>query len=259
VDNKPGANGMVAAQAMSLAPKDGYTFMVTDGSTFSINPLISKSLSYDYKRDFVAVSLAARAPLYLAVHPKTPANNLRELMALAKAKPGTLTYGSSGIGSTHHLTMESMKASLGLEITHIPFKGTGQSVPALVGGQVDMLFSALPSLLGFVKSGQVRLLGNNAAKRSAQEPNVPAIAETIPGFDFAPIIAVFAATGTPAAAIERISNEMAAIAKMPEVVQTLSNAGIEAIGGSAAECHRAVLEEVDRLGKAVAQAGIQKE
>jgi tripartite-type tricarboxylate transporter receptor subunit TctC len=155
--------------------------------------------------------------------------------------------------------MESMKASLGLEITHIPFKGTGQSVPALVGGQVDMLFSALPSLLGFVKSGQVRLLGNNAAKRSAQEPNVPAIAETIPGFDFAPIIAVFAATGTPAAAIERISNEMAAIAKMPEVVQTLSNAGIEAIGGSAAECHRAVLEEVERLGKAVAQAGIQKE
>ena len=259
VDNRPGANGMVAAQAMALAPKDGYTFMVTDGSTFSINPLISKSLSYDYKRDFVAVSLAARAPLYLAVHPKTPANNLRELIALAKAKPGTLTYGSSGIGSTHHLTMESMKASLGLEITHIPFKGTGQSVPALVGGQVDMLFSALPSLLGFVKSGQVRLLGNNAAKRSAQEPNVPAIAETIPGFDFAPIIAVFAATGTPASAIERISSEMAAIAKMPEVVQTLSNAGIEAIGGSAAECHRAVLEEVDRLGKAVAQAGIQKE
>jgi tripartite-type tricarboxylate transporter receptor subunit TctC len=146
-----------------------------------------------------------------------------------------------------------------MEITHIPFKGTGQSVPALVGGQVDMLFSALPSLIGFVKSGQVRLLANNAAKRSTQEPNVPAIAEIIPGFDFAPIVAVFAASGTPAAAIERISTEMAAIAKMPEVVQTLSNAGIEAIGGSAAECHRAVLEEVDRLGKAVAQAGIQKE
>jgi tripartite-type tricarboxylate transporter receptor subunit TctC len=203
--------------------------------------------------------LAARAPLYLAVHPKTPANNLRELIALAKAKPGGLTYGSSGIGSTHHLTMESLKASLGMEITHIPFKGTGQSVPALVGGQVDMLFSALPSLIGFVKSGQVRLLANNAAKRSTQEPNVPAIAEIIPGFDFAPIVAVFAASGTPTAAIERISNEMAAIAKMPEVVQTLSNAGIEAIGGSAADCHRAVLEEVDRLGKAVAQAGIQKE
>ena len=143
VDNKPGANGMVAAQAMALAPKDGYTFMVTDGSTFSINPLISKSLSYDYKRDFVAVSLAARAPLYLAVHPKTPANNLRELIALAKAKPGGLTYGSSGIGSTHHLTMESLKASLGMGITHIPFKGTGQSVPALVGGQVDMLLSLI--------------------------------------------------------------------------------------------------------------------
>jgi tripartite-type tricarboxylate transporter receptor subunit TctC len=166
VDNRASASGNIGAAATAKSAPDGYTFMVTDGSTFSINPLISKSLSYDYKRDFVAVSLAARAPLYLAVHPKTPANNLRELIALAKAKPGTLTYGSSGIGSTHHLTMESLKASLGMEITHIPFKGTGQSVPALVGGQVDMLFSALPSLIGFVKSGQVRLLATASASSS---------------------------------------------------------------------------------------------
>jgi tripartite-type tricarboxylate transporter receptor subunit TctC len=149
VDNRPGANGVVAAQALATAPKDGYTFLVTDGSMFSINPAIYKNLGYDYKRDFMPVSLAARAPLYLAVNPKVPANTLQEFIALAKAKPGTLNYGSSGIGSTHHLTMEAMKAALGLQITHVPFKGTGQSVPALIGGQVEVLFSALPSLVGF--------------------------------------------------------------------------------------------------------------
>lgn len=259
VDNKPGANGMVAAQAMATAAKDGYTFMVTDGSTFSINPVVHKNLSYDYKRDFVPVSLAARAPLYLALNPKTPAQNLRELVALAKAKPGTLTYGSSGIGSTHHLTMEAFKSALGLDIVHVPFKGTGQSVPALIGGQVDMLFSALPSLSGFVKNNQVRLVGNNAAKRSSQEPQVPAIAELIPGFDFAPIVAVVASAGTPSFAIERISSEMALIAKMPEVAQLLSNAGIEAIGGSPSDLNRTMDDEIERLGKAVQNANLKQE
>ena len=259
VDNRPGANGVVAAQALATAPKDGYTFLVTDGSMFSINPAIYKNLGYDYKRDFVPVSLAARAPLYMAVHPKVPANTLQEFIALAKAKPGTLNYGSSGIGSTHHLTMEAMKAALGLQITHVPFKGTGQSVPALIGGQVEVLFSALPSLAGFVKSGQVRLLANNAAQRSTQEPNVPAIAEIIPGFDFAPIVGVLAATGTPASAIERISHEMALISKMPEVITTLNNAGIEPIGSSPADYGKAILGENERLAKAIVASGIKPE
>jgi tripartite-type tricarboxylate transporter receptor subunit TctC len=259
VDNKPGANGVVAAQAIASAPKDGYTFLVTDGSMFSINPAIYKNLGYDYKRDFLPVSLAARAPLYMAVNTKVPAATLQEFIALAKAKPGTLNYGSSGIGSTHHLTMEAMKASLGLDITHVPFKGTGQSVPALIGGQVDVLFSALPSLAGFVKSGQVRLLASNAAQRSSQAPSVPVIAEIIPGFDFAPIIGVLAATGTPASVIERISSEMAAIAKMPEVIQTLNNAGIDPIGSSPMEYNKAILGENERLAKAISSAGIKAE
>lgn len=259
VDNRPGANGVVAAQALATAPKDGYTFLVTDGSMFSINPAIYKSLGYDYKRDFMPVSLAARAPLYMAVHPKVPVNTLQEFIALAKAKPGTLNYGSSGIGSTHHLTMEAMKAALGLQITHVPFKGTGQSVPALIGGQVEVLFSALPSLSGFVKGGQVKLLATNSAHRSAQEPNVPAIAEIIPGFDFAPIVGVLAATGTPASAIDRISHEMALIAKMPEVIATLSNAGIEPIGSSPADYGKAILGENERLAKAIVASGIKPE
>ena len=259
VDNRPGANGVVAAQALATAPKDGYTFLVTDGSMFSINPALYKNLGYDYKRDFLPVSLAARAPLYLAVNAKVPVNSLQEFIALAKAKPGTLNYGSSGIGSTHHLTMEAMKSALGLQLTHVPFKGTGQSVPALIGGQVDVLFSALPSLAGFVKAGQVKLLATNAAQRSRQEPNVPAIAEIIPGFDFAPIIGVLAATGTPASAIDRISAEMAQVAKMPEVIETLTKAGIDPIGSGPADYNKAILGENERLAKAIAGAGIKAE
>ena len=259
VDNRPGANGVVAAQVLATAPKDGYTFLVTDGSMFSINPAIYQNLGYDYKRDFMPVSLVARAPLYMAVNSKVPANTLQEFIALAKVRPGTLNYGSSGIGSTHHLTMEAMKASLGLQITHVPFKGTGQSVPALIGGQVDVLFSALPSLAGFVKNGQARLLANNAARRSSQEPNVPAIAEIIPGFDFAPIVGVLASTGTPASAIERISSEMAQIAKMPEVVQILTTSGIEAIGSGPADYNKAILGENERLAKAIVASGIKPE
>lgn len=259
VDNRPGANGVVAAQALATAPKDGYTFLVTDGSMFSINPAIYKNLTYEYKRDFMPVSLAARAPLYLAANAKVPVNSLQEFIALAKAKPGTLNYGSSGIGSTHHLTMEAMKAALGLQITHVPFKGSGQSVPALIGGQVDVLFSALPSLSGFAKAGQVKLLASNAAGRSSLEPNVPAIAEIISGFDFAPIVGVLAATGTPASAIERISAEMAQIAKMPEVIGTLHKAGIEPIGSGPAEYHKAILAENERLAKTIPVAGIKPE
>ena len=259
VDNKPGANGVVAAQTLASSPKDGYTFLVTDGSMFSINPAIYKNLGYDYKKDFMPVSLAARAPLYLAVNPKVPANTLAEFIALVKSKPGTLNYGSSGVGSTHHLTMEAMKASLGLDLTHVPFKGSGQSVPALIGGQVEVLFAALPSLVGFVKSGQVKLLASNAAQRSAQASNVPAIAEVIPGFDFAPIVGVLASTGTPQSAIDRIALEMAAIAKMPEVITVLNNAGIDAIGSGPADYNKAILGENERLVKAIAAAGIKPE
>lgn len=259
VDNRPGANGVVAAVALTSAPADGYTFLVTDGSMFSINPRIYKNLSYDYKRDFMPVSLAARAPLFLAVNANVPVKTLQEFIDLAKAKPGMLNYGSSGIGSTHHLTMEAMKAALGINVQHIPFKGTGQSVPALIGGQVESLFSAMPSLSGFVKSGQVKLLATNGAQRSTQAPNVPSIAEIIPGFDFAVIIGVLAPTGTPTAIIERISNEIAKVAKMPEVIQTLNTAGTDPIGGSAAEYDKAVLSENARLAKAIVAAGIKAE
>jgi len=257
VDNKPGANGVVAAQALASAPADGYTFLVTDGSMFSINPAIYQNLSYDYKRDFVPVSLAARAPLYLAVHPKAGVNTLQEFVAMAKARPGALNYGSSGIGSSHHLSMEAMKAALGIDVQHVPFKGSSQSVPALIGGQVDVAFSALPSLSGFVKAGKVKLLATNGAKRSVHEPDVPAIAELVPGFDFAVIVGVLAANGTPQAAINRISAEIETVAKMPDTIQVLANAGVESVGSKPADYGRAILDENERLAKAIKTAGIK--
>lgn len=260
VENRAGANGVVAAQALSGAPKDGYTLMVTDGSMFSINPLIYKNLAYDAKKDFAAVSAAARAPLYLAVNSKSTIQNMQDLITQAKAKPGTLSYGSSGIGSTHHLSTEAMKTGLGLDITHIPYRGTGQSVPALIGGQVDMLFSALPSIAGFVANGQLRLISNNSPKRSTQQPNVPTLSESLlPGFDFAPLVGFLAASGTPKEAIDRISQEIIQIAKLPDVMQTFSNAGIEPAGSTPAEYARMINAENERLAKAVQAANIKPE
>ena len=259
VDNKPGANGVVAAQALAAVPADGYTFLVTDGSMFSINPAIYKNLSYDFKRDFVPVSLIGRSPLYLAVHPKIGVSSLQEYIALAKAKPGTLTYGSSGVGSTHHLTMEAMKAALGLNIQHIPFKGSGQSVPALIGGQVDSVVTALPSVAGFVKANQARLIASNSPHRSSLAPSVSVIAEIIPGFDFAVVIGLLAPTGTPPAIVDRISAEVEKVVRSSETGQALDTAGVEPVGSKPAEYAKAMQGEIERLSKAIKVAGIKPE
>ncbi len=259
VDNRPGANGGVAAGVLASAPADGYQFLVTDGSMLSINPLIYSKLTYDPQKDFVPVALVARAPLFLAVNPKVPANTLQEFVAYAKARPGQINYGSSGIGSTHHLTIEAMKAGLGLDMVHVPFKGTGQSVPALVGGQVEVLMSAYPSLSGFVKDGRVRMLATNSEQRSAQAPDLPAIAELIPGFDFAPIVGVLAPVGTPPEIVQKIAAEVSAIAKMPDAIQAMKAAGIEPIGGDSADYAKAIGEENARMAKAIQTAGMKRE
>jgi tripartite-type tricarboxylate transporter receptor subunit TctC len=260
VDNRPGGNGITAYQALlQSSPQDGYSFIVSDGSMLSITPFLNKQVPYSIGKELLPVSLIARSPLYLVAHPKTGVNSFADFVKLVKSKPDEFTYGSSGIGSSHHMTMEALKAALGLSVRHIPFKGSGQSTPALVGGQVDFSIAALPSMQGFVKTNQVKLLASNAAKRSPQAPDVPAIAETIPGFDFSVVIGVMAAAGTPQFAIDRISKEIAEVTKNPELMKTFENLVIEPVGAGPAEYGRVIAHENEVMAKAAKVADLKAE
>lgn len=257
VENKPGGSGAVAAGVLAQSPADGYTLMLTDGPMLAITPLVVKKMSYDPEKDFVPVSLVGVAPLYLAVNASVKANTLDELIAQAKAAPGQMNYGSSGLGSIHHLTAEAMNHGLGINVTHVPFKGSANSIPALVGGQVDMAFASPPSLMGFVKSGKVKLLAINSAKRSPLTPDVPTLGERIPGFDFAFNVAVLAKAGTPPAVVQRLSSEFAKAVKYPDVVQKLETAGVDPIGGSPEQLATALRSEAKRVQDAAKRADLK--
>ncbi len=253
VDNKPGGNGVVAFQNLMAGANDNHSFIVSDGSMLSITPLINKAATYAEGKELQAVSLMARSPLFLVAHPKTGVKTLREFVDKVRANPGAYTYGSSGIGSTHHLSMEALKAELKLDVRHIPYRGSGQSVPALLGGQVDFLFSALPSMLGFVKNNQVTLIGSNEGKRSPQAPDVASIAELVPGYDFSVAVGALARAGTSAEAIKRLSDDIAWAVRQPDVLEKFTAAGIDA-SGLGPEGYR---REIERENQAMAKAGKQ--
>jgi tripartite-type tricarboxylate transporter receptor subunit TctC len=256
VENRPGANGRIAVAALLSSPADGYTFVVTDGAILSINPLMYANLSYDAK-DVLPIAMLARAPLFLAVHPKVPAATMNEFIAYARARPGTINYGSSGVGSTHHLSMEAMNALLGLVMTHVAFKGTGESVPALLGGHIDVLFSAYPSLSGAADGNQVRLLATNGAQRSSHAPNLPSLAEFIPAFDFAPVIGIFGRSGTASMVVQKIVAEALAIVQEPDLVRQLAVVGVEPAGTGSEGFASALQAETKRVAEAVRAAGIK--
>jgi len=256
VENRPGANGRVAVSALLNVAADGHHLLVSDGSIVSINPLLYANLSYDPK-DLQPIAMLARAPLFLAIHSKVPAANMAEFIAYAKARPGQLNYGSSGVGSTHHLSMEAMMSSLKLSMTHVPFKGTGESVPALVGGHIDVLFSAYPSLSGAADGNEVKLLATNGAERSSQAPDLPTISEFVPGFDFAPVIGIFGRAGIPRDVVEKIAAEALAALSEPDLVRQLAGVGVEA-AGAGPEGFAAVLQaETGRVAETVRRADIK--
>jgi tripartite-type tricarboxylate transporter receptor subunit TctC len=258
VENRPGANGIVGAEVVAKSTPDGYTLLVTDNSTTAINPFLYAKLPYEAK-DLAPVSMIARAPLYLAAHPSFPANTFDELVALVKSNPGKFSYGSSGIGSTHHLCMEYMDAELGLKMTHVPYKGTGQSVPALVAGQVPLVWSAYPSLAAYAKDGRVKLLAVNSAKRSSSAPNLPTVAETLPGFNFAPTIGVFAPAGTPKEIVAKLAADVIEAVKSPDVITRLNNLDIQPVGSTPEQYAAELRADDERYSKAVKISGAKVE
>jgi tripartite-type tricarboxylate transporter receptor subunit TctC len=233
VENLPGAGGINGVNEVVRSQPDGYTLLIADVGQVAINPHLFSKLPYQPLKDLAPVSLIGTSPLYLVAHPSVPVNSLQELVALAKKEPGKLNYGSSGIGSIHHLATEALKAGFGIDLVHVPYKGTGQSVPALLGGQVALLYSALPSIAGHLKDGKVKMLAISSAKRSPATPDVPTVAELgIPGYDFVAEIGMLAPTGTPREVVSRLAGDMAKAVKMPDVVQRMGQLGIDPVGST---------------------------
>jgi tripartite-type tricarboxylate transporter receptor subunit TctC len=257
VENRAGGNGSVAASAITGAPADGHTLMVTDSAMLSVNPLFIAQLAYSPQKDFTPVALLARAPIFLAVHSDVPVSTLREFIDYVKARPGQINYGSSGVGSTHHLTMEAMKSALDLQMTHVPYRGTGQSVPALLGGHVQALFSAYPSLKGAVETNRVKLLATNGAQRSPLAPDVPSLAEVIPGFDLITLIGMYARAGTPPTIVQKIAGEAVAVVQHADVAPQFAALGMEPAGEGPDAFAKTIANEIERVTKVVQSAGIK--
>ncbi len=255
VENRPGANAGIGAAATATSAPDGYTFLMTDGAILSISPLIYAKLPYDPKQ-LMPVSYVATAPLWLAANDKVPVATLQEFVAYAKANPGKSNYGSSGVGSFHHLSMEAVQSGLGLKLTHVPFKGSADSVTALLGGHIDFVFSSYASLSAGVESKRVRIIASNGAKRAKLTPDVPSIAELIPGYNFAVNQGLLARVGTPREIVQKIAAEMAAIVKEPEVIAAFDKIGAESASGGTDDLARTLKEEGERVAKAVTAAAI---
>src|SRR5437868_8503533 len=256
VENMGGAGGISGVTEVARSQPDGYTLLVADVGQIAINPHLFSKLPYDPMKDLAPVSLIGTSPLYLVAHPSVPANTLQELVALAKKQPGKLNYGSSGIGSIHHLATEALKAGFGIDLVHVPYKGTGQSVPALLGGQVALLYSALPSIAGHLKDGKVKILAISSAKRSPHTPDVPTVAENgIPGYDFVAEIGLLAPAATPREVIQRLAGEMAKVAKQPDLVKRFTELGIDAVGSSPADYGTLNKTEFEKYGRLVKETG----
>jgi tripartite-type tricarboxylate transporter receptor subunit TctC len=256
IENRPGANAGIGTAALTASAPDGYTFIMTDGAVLSISPLIYLKLPYNPK-DMMPVSFVATAPIWLAAHEKVPVKTMPEFVAYAKANPGKSNYGSSGVGSFHHLSMEAIQSSLDVRLTHVPFKGSADSVTALLGGHIDYVFSSYASLSAGVESNRLRLIASNGAQRAKLTPNLPTIAETIPGYNFAVNQGLFARTGTPREIVQKVASEIAVIMKEPDVIAALDKIGAEPASGGTEDLARAMKDEQERVAKAVAAAGIK--
>ena len=254
VDNRPGANTLIATEAVARAAPDGYT-LIMQTNNLAANPTLYRGkLAFDTVKDLAPVSLVAGNPHVLVVNPSVPAKDLKEFIALAKAKPGTVTFASAGSGTVNHLAGEQLKILAGIDMLHIPYKGSGSVMPDLLGGQVNALFAAMPTVTGFIKSGKLRAIAVTTPQRFRGLPDVPTIAESgYPGYDFSSWFGILAPAGTPKPVIDRLQAEVAKALQDPGVQERLADYVI--FGSTSDEFGAFIKAEIDKTGKVIKASG----
>jgi tripartite-type tricarboxylate transporter receptor subunit TctC len=257
IENRGGASGMIGADIVAKAPPDGYTIMVSASAEVALNVALFPKMPYDPVRDFAPITLATVTPLALVVHPSVPVKSVKEYIAFAEAKPGSLTFGSAGTASPHHFAGEWLKMLTKIDIVHVPYKGMAPAIIDLLGGQIASGFVTLLPALQHVKAGKLRALAVTTPQRALLLPDVPALAETLPGFDISQWNAVWAPAGTPKDVLDKLSTEIRRIVQSPDYKARMAEQGSEAIGNSPSELAAFQKAEIDKYRKIAQQANIK--
>jgi tripartite-type tricarboxylate transporter receptor subunit TctC len=256
IDNRAGAGTTIAAEIVAKAPPDGYTLFMQDMTTQAINASLYKKLPYDTVRDFTPITLVASSPLMLVVHPSLPVKSIKDLIALAKSKPGQIPFASSGNGTILHLAAETFKTMAGIDMIHVPYKGSSQAVQALLAGEVAVTFSTMPPALTNVKAGRLRALGVTTPRRNAAAPDVPTIAEGgLKGFDIVLYSGVLGPAGIPAAIVNKLNAEIIRAVNAPDVKTVYASLGVDPVTDTPAEFTAHIAADIDKLGNAVRASG----
>ena len=260
VENRGGGGGSVGADNAAKATPDGYTLLLGSIATHAVNPALYKKLPYDHLKDFAPVSLIGTVPNALVVHPSVPVKSMQEFITYAKANPGKINYGSSGVGSPPHLSMELLRSMTGINLVHVPYKGAGPALADLLGGQVQAMCTSLAGLINFVKSGRVRALGVTTAKRNPQLPDVPTIVESgVPGYEVTIWYAVFAPVATPKAIVDKLNAEMVKALNSSEMKERMALQGMDPAPSTPAELTAFVKVETAKWAKAAKDSGATAE
>ncbi len=257
VDNRAGAGGNIGADIVAKASPDGYTLLMTSGSIVTANPYIFRKLPYSPDKDLVAITNVASGPQIVAVHPSLPAKTLKDFIALAKAKPRSMTYGSAGVATQTHLAAENFLFTAGIDIIHVPYKGEGPALTDLVGGQIQMVTPNLSAAIGFVQQGKLRALAVTSRERVRQLPDVPAAAETLPGFENLGWFGFVAPAGVPKAVIDKIHQDTVKVLQSPDIRTRFDQLGMVPVGNTPADFAKAIKEESVRWSKIIRERKLQ--